>query len=85
VPGLLRVEERALELIRRRGYISREELSRGLGLPPRAVELVLESLVRRGLLEPLGCSCSRCPLAGACPYAAARGVRVYRLRPGGGA
>ncbi len=83
---LLRVEEKALKLIREMGYVSVEELSRRLGLPPRAAALVVDSLIRRGLLEPQDCDCSRCPLAGACPYASAhRVVKAYRLRLGGGA
>lgn len=80
VAKLLRIEERALQLIREKGYIDYDFLSRRLGVPPVAAKRVVDHLVERGLLVPEECDCGKCPLASVCPYAGRKSAKTYRLR-----
>lgn len=70
-----------VRILREKGFISVEALSRETGLPPDAVERVLAYLIKRGILVEEKCSlkCQTCFLRPICGKDRIS-LKIYRLR-----
>jgi len=70
-----------VRIMREKGFISVEALSRETGLPPDAVEKALAYLIKKGVLVEERCSlkCQTCILRSLCGKRNL-GLKLYRLR-----
>ena len=70
-----------LRIVREKGFISVEALSRETGLPPDAVKRVLAYLIKKGILVEEKCNlkCQTCFLRSICGKDSL-GLKIYRLR-----
>ena len=81
---LLPVEKRVYELIKERRGIDVNYISSVTGIPPAAVEKIIFSLVKKGVLVELsfctGEKCDMCPLRSVCFAKPWGGARIYLVR-----